>query len=194
MNEKIIQTLMQEAPPHILADLSPEDSAAVASGFERLLRVALEKDRSDAPDPDAMGLRIGRRIIEKISEVAPEKRLEHIQQELLDREISDLDRRARGLAEQSLQASPDLLTLRAQARVILNKLEHVHLLLKEKGPDWEHRYGRTLSEALMDCRFVLGINRLSSLRLGRDIRFMKEVGTWPPAWYEELWLQKNDSK
>ncbi len=194
MNEEIVQTLLQEAPPRILAGLSPEESTVVAVRFERLLRVALEKDRSGVPDPHAMGLRIGRRIMEKISEVPPTKRLEYIEEELLSREISSLDWQARKLAEQALQASPDLLTLRTQAKAILDRINELYRLLDEKDPTWEHRYGRTLSEASLDCGFVLGEHHYSSMRLGRTIEFMKSRGHWPPAWYTELWLQKNDSK
>lgn len=191
MNEQIFQKLRQEAAPFILADLHPKDAAAVAAAFERLLRIVLDKDRSTIPNADAMALSIGENLIKKTSEVPPEKRLEYIEQELLSREISSLDWQARRLGEQSLGDAPDLPALRVQARVVLDKLGQIRSRLKEKGSEWERRYSRTLSEASLDCRFVLGEDRHSSLRLGRDIEVLHETGAWPPAWYAELWLKED---
>ncbi len=192
MNEQILQTLLQEAPSQILADLSPEEAAAVAAAFERWLRTVLEKDRSFIPKADAMALSIGKTLIKKTSAIAPEKRLEYIEQQLLRDEISSLDLQARKLGEQSLLESPDLPALRIQARAVLDKLIQMRSRLKEKGPEWEQRYGRTMSEASLDCRFVLGEVPYSSLRLGRDIRLMQGRGAWPPDWYAELWRQDEE--
>lgn len=198
MNEQIIQTLLREAPSQILADVRPEETAAVAAAFEHLLRLVVGKDRSSVqsyiPDLDAFTLGIGKNIIKEISEIAPEKRLAHIQQELLDREIWDLDRRAKDLAERSLTGSPDLPALRAEAEPIKERIEELSREFEEKGIDWETRYGLTLSEDKLDCGFVLGEHHVTSMRLGRRIRMLKEAEMWPPAWYAELWLKDAKGK
>lgn len=193
-NKEIVQILLQEALPYILIDVRPEDSAAVTTMFERLLKTALDKDRSVVPDPDAMGIRIGRRIIEKILGIAPEKRLEYIQQELFDSEISDLDRIARKIAERSVYTSQDLPALRTQAKVVLERIEELRSGFTQNKVDWKPRYGLTFSEIRLDCGFVLGKHHYSSMRLGRTIELLKRRGEWPPAWYAELWLENKDNK
>jgi hypothetical protein len=199
MNEQIIQTLLQKTSSRILEGVPPQESAAVAAAFERLLRLAMDRDRSYVqsyiPDLDAFTLSIGKNIVKEISEVPPEKRLEHIQRELLDREISSLDRRALKLAEQSLYASSaDLSALRAKVQPIQQRIEELYREFKTSGMDWERRYGLTLSEASLDCGFVLGKHHYSSMRLGRSIESLIKLEKWPPTWFAELWLKDKDNK
>ncbi len=77
----------------------------------------------------------------------------------------------------------------------LNPLSSLAPCLRVFHSDVRQRcYGRTLSEASLDCGFVLGEHHYSSMRLGRTIEFMKNRGHWPPAWYAELWSKNNDNK
>jgi hypothetical protein len=182
MNESLFKSLIREASPKISTNLSSKDSSAVIVVFESYLRVVFEKIYlRSLPKIDEVALRIGQRVIKEVSEVAPEQRLEYIQRELLDREIGDLDRSAWDIAELSLQDFADLPALQAQAKTILENIVEKQKLLDEKGPEWRMRYARNLSEAALDCNFVLGDHSRSSLRLGRTIRFLQEEGRWPPS-------------
>jgi hypothetical protein len=182
MNEDLIQTILREAPSRILTGLSPEDATSVEAAFERLVRVAIGKaDPTFFPNFEILTLGVGDDLIKAVAEVPPENRLAYIEQELLDREISDLDRSAWDIAELSLQDLPDLPALQAQAKTILDNILEKQQLLEEKGPEWQMRYARNLSEATLDCNFVLGDHSRSSLRLGRTIRFLQEEGRWPPS-------------
>jgi len=181
MIEDLIQRILQDAPARISFGLSPDDAVVAMSEFERLIRIAIgSRDTTTFPNFNEMALRIGARITQEVSEVPPEKRLEYIQQELLVREVGSLNWEAWNIAEKSLQEAPDLPALQAQARVILDKIIQIHCLLKEKGSEWERRFGRDLSEATLDCEFVLGDHSRSSLRLGRTIRFLQKKGVLPP--------------
>jgi hypothetical protein len=110
--------------------------------------------------------------------------------EILHREIGRLDWDCRKIAERSIAHSPDMPALRVRAKENLEKVEGYYRLVEEKGPDWEREFGRQLSEARLDCKFVLGISQHSSLRLGRTIQILREYGSWPPEWYRELWMKE----
>jgi hypothetical protein len=192
-NDEIIQTLLQEAVSQILEGISPQDASAVSVEFEHLLtRCLVKNDQTPSPEDEGEILRAGRYIIEETCKVPSKDRREHIQRELLIEEISDVDAEARKIAEDSLKESPDLPTLRVQSGAIHDQLRELRGVLQTKGPDWEQAFTRMLSEASMDCLFVLGETPYSSLRLGRKIRFMQETGNWPPAWYAELWLKETN--
>jgi hypothetical protein len=191
MNEQIIQTLLREALPQLLVNVPPEDVIVVAARFEHLLRLVLDVDHLPFSLPEAATWDVGRDLIKETSEVSPEKRLEYIQLKLLDKEVSDLEERAQDLAEKSLNASADLPALQAEAKPIQKQIEELYREFKKSGMDWERRYGLALSEADLDCGFVLGEHHFSSMRLGRRIEALKKLGIWPPAWYAELWSGKN---
>lgn len=191
MNEQIIQTLLQEAKHQILMKIPLEDVPMITVRFESLLRLVLDVDHLPFSLPETAIWDVGRDLIKETSEVPPEKRLEYIQLKLLDKEVADLDGRADDLAKKSLNASADLSALRAQAKPIQERIEELYREFKQSGMDWERRYGLALSEASLDCGFVLGKHHFSSLRLGRRIDALKKLRIWPPAWYAGLWSGKN---
>ncbi len=191
MNEEIIQTLLQEASSQILEGISSQEVLAVSTEFEHLLTICIRTAYlTPFPKNDERALGAGRCLIEEICNVPPENRLEHLQRELLVEEMGDLDADAWDAAETSLKISPDLPALRAQARATLDQINALRHILHKKGPAWEQSFARTLSEASQDCLFVLGESPYSSFRVGRTIRFMRDMGHWPPTWYEELWSRE----
>ncbi len=193
MNEEIIQTLLQEASSQILEGISPQEVLALSAEFEHLLTICIgTMYLTPFPENDERALGAGRCLIEEICSVPPEDRLQHLQRELLVEELGDLDADAWDTAETSLRTSPDLSALQAQARATLDQINDLWQILHKRGPAWEQSFTRTLSEASQDCLFVLGESPYCSFRVGRAIRFMQDTGGhWPPAWYEELWLQKD---
>lgn len=181
MNEEIIQKLIKEAKHKIIEKLSSRDAEVLVVTFEQYLRSTLEKTyRRDKPKVDEIALRIGRTIIKEVSELLPENRLEHCQRELLDQKIGDLDRSSWDIAEKYISDETIIPVLQSQASKNLEKIQEIYRFLEQKGVDWQNRYGRTLSEATLDCQFVLGNHSQSSLRLSKILRFLQEQGKWPP--------------
>ncbi len=192
MNDETIQILLQEAASQILEGIPPQETSTVSADFERLLTICIEKVYLiPSPQSDEEALGTGRYLIDEICKVPPEDRREHLQRELFIEKISVLNARAWNAAEKSLKQSPDLPALRAEARLILDQINELRHVLNAKGSDWEQSFERTLSEALGDCTFVLGESPYSSFRVGRTIRLLQDLGHWPPAWYAELWPEKN---
>lgn len=195
MYEETIRLLFQEAASQIVEGVSPQETLAVSTEFERLLTIRIGKMYlARFPKNDERALRAGRYLTEETCSVPPGNRLEHLRRELLVEVMSDLDSSAWDAAETSLKKSADLPALRAQARAILDRIRELRRVLNEKHPAWEQDYARNLSEASQDCTFVLGESPYSSFRLGRTIRLIQDLGTWPPAWYEELWLENKDNQ
>lgn len=191
MNEKLLDQLIQEGVSKILDGLPSEQYAEAKSGLSHLLRIDIEPTfKGSTPKVDEIAARIGRRVIDEIAKTPPEKRLEYIQLEILSNEIGNLDWDCREIAEKSIEASPDMPTLQGQAKKNLEKVEEYYRLLEEKGPFWEREFGRNLSEAHLDCRFVLGLTEHSSLRLGRTIQILQQHGSWPPDWYRQIWMKE----
>ncbi len=195
MSKEILRTLLQEAASQILEGVSPRERFTVSAEFEYLLNMCViaKSTPISTPEEDELTLRAGRYLIAEVCKVPPVDRLKHLQRELLIEEISDLDASARRLAEDSLKASADLPVLQTQARAIRDQIHELRRVLKAKGTDWEQAFARMLSESSMDCLFVLGETPYSSMRLVRDIRFMQSTGNWPPAWYAELWSEKDSN-
>lgn len=193
MNKNIVENQVQMASNQISAGLSSEEYSTVCVELARLINTALEPEfKTTPPDPDLEKtvLFSSRRIIGEVVKIPPEQRLEYIQLEILHHKIGRLDWDCREIAEKSIAASPDIPALQAQAKENLEKIEGFYRLLEERVPSWERQFGRQLSEARLDCKFVLGVSRHSSMRLGRTIRILQQHGSWPPDWYREIWMKE----
>jgi len=179
------------ASSQISEGLSSEEYSVVRDELARLINTSLEPTyKRMPPDLEETVLWSSQRIIGEVAKIPPEKRLEYIQLEILHREIGRLDWDCREIAEKSIADSPDMPALRVWAKENLEKVEGYYRLLEEKVPSWERKFGRNLSEARLDCEFVLGMTQHSSLRLGRTIQILQQYGSWPPNWYRELWMKE----
>ena len=191
MDNNIIENQIQMASSQISAGLSSEEYTIVRDELVRLINTALAPTyKRRPPDLEKTVLFASQRVIGEVVKIPPEQRLEYIQLEILSYEIGELDWDCREIAEKSIAASPDMPALRARAKENLEKVEEYYRLLEEKGPFWERQFGRQLSEAVLDCEFVLGISRHSSLRLGRTIQILQQHGSWPPDWFREIWMKE----
>ena len=192
MDKNIIENQIQMASTQISVGLSSEEYSIVRVELARLINTALEPEfKTTPPDPnlEKIVLFSSKRIIGEVVKIPPEQRLEYIQTEILHYEIGKLDWDCREIAEKSIADSPDMPALQARAKENLEKVEGYYRFLEEKVPSWERKFGRQLSEARLDCEFVLGASMHSSLRLGRTIQILQQHGSWPPDWYREIWMK-----
>lgn len=190
MDNSMILNQIRMASTSLSDGLSSDDFSILSRELEKLIQTVLKPTyKRMPPDLEETVLWTGQRIINEVSKISPGQRIEYINLEILSTEIGQLDWECKKTAEESLLGLPDMWTLKMRAKENLEKVQDYYELLKKKGPVFEKRFGRVLSEARNDCEFVLGVSENSSLRLGRVIKNLQQNNAWPPDWYKELWMK-----
>lgn len=173
MNENIFQQLFKKAKRPLAKGVPPKNVRVLWQQFSILLKHTLQDIYDqDSNYSDQMARRQGNVLINKITSVAPTKRLEAVKKELASYELYKLDAIARELGMNWLSAEylsvHEQLELQQKAAETKQKLEDLYNSLAQEESELIEVLKWEFSESLYDCEFVLGeSNGSMSLRTGR---------------------------
>ncbi len=181
MDEHILQELTDTAKPLIMAGLDQEAESMVAE-FNRLLQQVIEGVyRTPSEHNATLARQAGEELIRQVADLPPQERSDFIADKVFNIRVNEASKQAWQVVMQWLSNPEE--SLRIQARDILSQAKHLSDELEQKYPPAvRSRYGRVLSEAILDCEYVLGATDKVSLRLGRALgATQKQPQAQPPT-------------
>jgi hypothetical protein len=168
MNQELLRALEQEAHDPITSGLSGEESVRVERLFANVLRSITEPIyQTPVQHKDAVARRTAENLIRRTASVPSKDRVNYLTKENFNQDAHHLDTQAFAVAKQLLINPNQREALIPQARSILAKVERLKGEIARIWPDQRERYGRILSEAVLDCQYVVSPTDKTSLRLGR---------------------------
>lgn len=178
MNEdEVLATVIDRVEPALTADLS-----VIARGRAlKDLRADLAAELKGIPAEgwEWFANAIATSLIEEIDGMPATERSRHFAGRLVVRRLHELDQAARSLAEEHMPAEPNgsvdpSAEALAEGAAIQEQLQALSSEFNEHWPAFGERYDRMFSEALLDCGYVLSEGRVASLRVGRQLRRMRQ--------------------
>jgi hypothetical protein len=174
MDENLLIQLEEKAYPQIVADLQVENVKEVVEKFNELLRLTLDITlRVPSPEGMQVARKVGESLIEKIATLPVEQRLNYVEEQLLERQMGELDISSWNMVKKTLLKNYDQKVLKALAQELLEEAHRLQKILAGKPQSWRPRFGRTMSDILLDCQYVLGQTDKLSFRFGRVINSLK---------------------
>ena len=176
MTQELIQALVQEAHTPITAGISDKEAAQVERLFAVLLRSILETIfATPVQQKEAIARQTAKDLTTRIVSIPPQERVDYLIKEKLVQDLRLLDAKAFSAVRQLLAYPDQRGALVPQATKVLEELDRIKEKIASMWPDQPERYGRILSEAALDCQYVLGPTHITSLRLGRLLKTRKKL-------------------
>jgi hypothetical protein len=165
-NKGIIETIINRVSGELTKDMSEDDSKEVLGEYRGFLELTLDK----MPEEDKEWFQDFE--IKNIEALDATKRLERIREERAGLEINVFERKAWKLAMEYSQngAAENVTKFKEQAEELKQNIENFANQLKKEDSDLTKRFARIISEALLDCEYVMRDKQVASLRMGRILR------------------------
>ena len=165
-NREIIESIINQVSGELTKDISEDNSKEVLDEYRDFLELTLNKmsedDKQLFPDFE----------IENIAELDATNILEHIREERASLKVGVLEREAWGLAVEysNNEEKGNATELKEKAKELKHSIEEFADELKKADSDLTKRFTRIISEALLDCEYIIGDKQVASLRMGRILR------------------------
>jgi len=164
-DREIIESIINRVSAQLTKDMSDDDSKEAIREYRDLLELTLDKiseeDKQWFSDFE----------VENVAKLDATNRLEYIRQEKASLEIGALEKEAWDIAmKYSNNEEENTTKLKETAKNLKLRIEVFADGLKKVDSHLVKRFARIISEALLDCEYIIGDKQIASLRMGRILR------------------------
>lgn len=167
MDNNLLEHLTQKAATQITEGLKEDQADLLIKEFHLLLEIILKTILNVPSDKSPLlAEKAGDELIRSVVGTAAENRLEYVRLEQFKRRLRILDQTSWQMAQRVLRHPEIKVEMRSVALDNLKEAEKMLEILNNNPENWQKIFGRTLSEILVESRYILDLDDQLSIRLG----------------------------